>query len=95
MGKKDRSIQPAIVTLRDMPGTRVMFWAVESCPYCGETHLHLAGNLRSADPSDSLGEQPAPCDPTRPYVLTLAPRPQRNKKGKKGRKRKAWDEEEW
>ncbi len=75
-----------------MPGTRVMFWAVEHCPYCGEMHLHLAGNLRSADPGDTLGEQAAPCDPSRTYDLTLAPRPKK-KKGA-GRRKKDWEDEE-
>ena len=87
MGKKDRRTpQPAFVTLRDLPGTRVMFWVVGECPYCGERHLHPAGNLRTADPGERLGEVPAPCDPERLYDLQLPPRPQR-KKGKEARKK--------
>lgn len=100
MGKKDRRTpQPAYVTLRDLPGTRVMFWLVEQCPYCGERHLHPAGHLRTADPSDTLGEVPAPCDPGRPYELLLPPKPKR--KGGKDARRKArragkteWDSDE-
>ncbi|MFC3859264.1 hypothetical protein ACFOPQ_00565 [Deinococcus antarcticus] len=76
-----------------MPGTRVMFWVVNACPYCGEQHLHLAGNLRSADPGDTLGEQVAPCDPEKVYELMLPPRP-RKKKGKRGR-RTDWSDEDW
>ncbi|WP_221088978.1 hypothetical protein [Deinococcus aquaedulcis] len=102
MAKKDRrSPQPAFVTLRDMPGTRVMFWVVDSCPYCGERHLHVAGNLRTADPGETLGEVPAPCQPERPYVLSLPPRPKR-KGGKEERRRERrenkrddWDEDNW
>ena len=87
MGKKDRNLpRTAFVSLRDMPGTRVMFWVVDECPYCGERHLHLAGNIRDADPGDTLGECPAPCRPDRLYDLTLPPRPKR-KAGKEERKR--------
>jgi hypothetical protein len=87
MGKKDRrTLRTAFVTLRDMPGTRVMFWVVDDCPYCGERHLHLAGNLRSADPGETLGEYPAPCDPARSYELALPPRPKR-KQGKEARRK--------
>lgn len=99
MGKKDRHTpQTATVHLRDMPGTQVMFWEVEQCPYCGERHLHLAGNLRSADPGDTLGEQPAPCTPGRTYELTLPPRPRSKKKNKAERraaKKLGLDDEEW
>ncbi|WP_346732447.1 hypothetical protein [Deinococcus radiodurans] len=74
MGKKDRlTTRPAFVTLRDLPGTRVMFWVVGECPYCGERHLHPAGNLRTADPGERLGEVPAPCNPERLYDLQLPP----------------------
>ena len=87
MGKKDRSLpRTAFVTLRDLPGTRVMFWVVDECPYCGERHMHIAGNLRSADPGESLGEYPAPCDPTRTYDLELPPKPKK-KQGKEARRR--------
>ncbi|MVN87828.1 hypothetical protein GO986_13775 [Deinococcus sp. HMF7620] len=100
MGKKERRTpQMAYVTLRDMPGTRVMFWVVDACPYCGERHLHVAGNLRTADPGETLGEVPAPCQPERPYILALPPRPKR-KAGKEERRRARrvgkqddWDEE--
>ena len=94
MGKKERlaNHRTAFVTLRDMPGTRVMFWVVEHCPYCGEQHAHLAGNLRSADPGETLGEHKAPCDPARTYLLELPPRP-RKKKGKRSR-RTDWEEPE-
>ena len=102
MAKKDRrSPQPAFVTLRDMPGTRVMFWVVDACPYCGERHAHVIGNLRTADPVDALGEIPAPCQPERLYVLSLPPKPKR-KGGKEGRrrarrdgKREELDDETW
>lgn len=77
-----------------MPGTRVMFWVVDACPYCGGQHLHVAGNLRSADPGEVLGEQPAPCDPKRVYELVLAPRSAKKKKGKRAR-RTRWDDEDW
>ncbi|PNY80440.1 hypothetical protein [Deinococcus koreensis] len=87
MGKKDRQgPRIAFVTLRDMPGTQVMFWVVDECPYCGERHAHLAGNLRDADPGETLGEHPAPCRPERSYELTLPPRPKR-KVGKEERRR--------
>lgn len=87
MGKKDRHTpRTAFVTLRDLPGTRVMFWLVTDCPYCGGQHLHPAGNLRSADPSDTLGEHAASCNPERRYVLTLPPRPAR-KRGKEARRK--------
>lgn len=87
MSKKSRrTVQPAYVTLRDLPGTRVMFWVVDACPYCGERHLHPAGNLRSADPGERLGEVAAPCDPERRYDLQLPPKPQR-KKGKEARRK--------
>jgi hypothetical protein len=87
MGKKDRSSpRTAFVTLRDMPGTSVMFWVVDECPYCGERHLHLAGNLRDADPADTLVEVAAPCAPERRYELTLPPRPKR-KASKEERRR--------
>lgn len=93
--KKDRhQPRPAFVTLRDIPGTRVMFWVVDECPYCGERHLHIAGNLRTADPGESLGEYPAPCQPDRMYELTLPPRP-RKEKGRRKTKRSRWDDEDW
>ena len=101
MAKQDRRTpQQAFVTLRDMPGTRVMFWVVDACPYCGERHLHVAGNIRS-DPGESLGEHPAPCQPDRTYELALPPQPK--KKGGKDARRKArrdaktdaWDEDTW
>jgi len=100
MGKRDRTApRTAFVTLRDLPGTRVMFWVVSECPYCTGQHLHPAGNLRTADPSERLGEQPAPCDLTRTYELALAPRPKK-KNGKQERRRARregklpeWDEE--
>lgn len=94
MGKKARLANhlTATVDLRDMPGTRVMFWVVQHCPYCGEQHMHLAGNLRSADPGDTLGEQVAPCNPEKVYQLTLPP--VKKKKGKRKR-RTDWDDENW
>ncbi|UBV41802.1 hypothetical protein LAJ19_09080 [Deinococcus taeanensis] len=88
MGKKDRrSPQLAFVTLRDMPGTRVMFWVVDTCPYCAERHVHVIGNLRTAEPVDALGEIPAPCQPERTYILSLPPKSKR--KGSKDERRKA------
>lgn len=93
-GKKVRANHlPAVVELRDMPGTQVMFWVVQECPYCAGQHLHLAGNLRSADPGDTLGEQVAACDPERVYELMLPPR-QKKKKGKRSR-RSDWEDEDW
>lgn len=100
MGKRDRSgPQPAYVTLRDLPGTQIMFWVVDACPYCGERHVHPAGNLRTADPGERLGEQTAPCDPGRSYDLLLPPRPKK-KTGKTERRRERragkvgdWDDE--
>lgn len=102
MGKRDRSgPRPAFVTLRDLPGTRVMFWVVETCPYCGGQHAHPAGNLRTADPSERLGEQPAPCEPGRTYDLTLPPRPKKKNSRQERRKERRegkvrdWDDENW
>ncbi|SMB94793.1 hypothetical protein [Deinococcus hopiensis] len=100
MAKRDRTAsRTAFVTLRDLPGTRLMFWVVSECPYCAGQHLHPAGNLRTADPGERLGEQPAPCDPSRTYELSLAPRPKK-KSGKNERRRarregkvRDWDDE--
>jgi len=100
MGKRDRlGSQPAFVTLRDLPGTQIMFWVVDACPYCGGRHVHPAGNLRTADPGERLGEQTASCDPARSYELQLAPRPKK-KAGKQQRRRERregkvndWDDE--
>ncbi|UID69220.1 hypothetical protein DRO_0212 [Deinococcus radiodurans R1 = ATCC 13939 = DSM 20539] len=85
MGKKDRlTTRPAFVTLRDLPGTRVMFWVVGECPYCGERHLHPAGNLRTADPGERLGEVPAPA--TRSASTTCnSPKPQRKRARRRGK----------
>jgi hypothetical protein len=93
-------VQTAFVTLRDLPGTRLMFWVVDECPYCAGRHLHPAGNLRTADPGERLGEQVAACDPARTYELLLPSRPK--KKAGKGEKRReqrtgklgGWDEED-
>ncbi len=86
-GKKGRGgVEQAFVTLREMPGTRVAFWVVGSCPWCGAQHFHPAGTSRD-DPSERLGEVPAPCDPQRRYVLSLPPRPQ-SKGGKRAQKRR-------
>jgi hypothetical protein len=102
MGKKDRHTpRMAFVTLRDLPGTRIMFWVVDECPYCGERHLHPAGNLRTADPSDRLGEVPAVCDPTRVYELALPPRPKKKagkterRRERQGGKRDVIDDDKW
>lgn len=87
MGKRDRhAVRTAYVTLRDLPGSRVMFWVVDECPYCGGRHFHPAGNLRTADPGERLGEQPAMCDPSLTYELTLPPRPKK-KNGKQERRK--------
>lgn len=99
--KGDRNaVQTAFVTLRDLPGTRVMFWVVGECPYCGGRHVHPAGNLRTADPGERLGEQTAACDQARTYELLLPPRPGK-KAGKDGKRRerregklRAWDDED-
>ncbi|MDP9763890.1 hypothetical protein [Deinococcus enclensis] len=96
MGKKarlsDRTPQPAFVTLRDLPGTRVVFWMVSECPYCAGQHLHVAGNLRNTETEVVLGEVPAPCDMERTYVLSLPPRPKK-RKGRRSERRErheAW-----
>ena len=87
MGKRDRhAVRTAYVTLRDLPGSRVMFWVVDECPFCGSRHFHPAGNLRTADPSERLGEQPAMCDPSLTYELALPPRPKK-KNGKQERRK--------
>ncbi|EYB69770.1 hypothetical protein DEIPH_ctg002orf0101 [Deinococcus phoenicis] len=102
MGKRDQNAaHTAFVTLRDLPGTRVMFWVVEDCPYCGGRHFHPAGNLRNADPGERLGEQPAACDPARTYELLLPPRPkkkagkQERRKERREGKRRDIDDENW
>ena len=77
------------VQLLPMPGTRVLFWAVGECPYCEGRHYHAAGTERD-DPTERLGEVQAGCGGG-PYVLALPPRPAR-KKGKKARRREAWDD---
>lgn len=71
-----------------MPGTRVLFWAVGECPFCGAKHYHAAGTERD-DPGERLGEVQSGCG-VGAYILALPPRSLR-KKGKKG-KRRAWDD---
>jgi len=86
-GKKALPINPqAWVTLREMPGTRVAFWVVESCPYCTKQHFHLAG-ARDDDPEERLGEAKAPCRPEHTYILALPPRAQ-TKGGKRAQQRR-------
>ena len=93
--KKGRAapVTPTVFTdLLEMPGTRVLFWAVGECPYCGSKHYHPAGVLSATllagraetDPADRLGETQAPCG-NGPYILALPPRPLR-KKGKRARR---------
>lgn len=82
----------AYADLRDIPGTRVLVWAVENCPLCGKSHYHSAGSLRD-DPRAKLGEVAAPCNPERQYVLVQAPKPRKaNAKRRKG-KRDRWDDD--
>jgi len=86
-GKKALVVNPqAWVTLREMPGTRVMFWVVESCPYCAKQHFHLAGK-RDDDPEERLGEVKAPCQGEHTYTLNLPPRAQ-TKGGKRAQQRR-------
>ncbi len=91
MAKKHRqpsAPQDVYVDLMLMPGTKVLFWAVGECPFCGAKHYHAAGTERD-DPGERLGEVLAGCGGGA-YILALPPRPLR-KKGKKG-KRRAWDD---
>lgn len=97
--KRRANLPPiAYADLRDLPGTRLMFWVVDPCPLCGSRHIHPAGHLRD-DPRERLGEVAAPCEPGREYVLTVPPRPR--KTDRKGERRKArrqggrsdWDDE--
>ena len=86
-GKNRQGAVPqASVTLRELPGTRIAFWVVGACPWCGGQHFHPAGNSRD-DPAERLGEVPAPCDPARRYTLSLPPRPQ-SRGGKRAQKRR-------
>jgi hypothetical protein len=81
--------QEVYVDLMLMPGTKVLFWAVGECPYCGARHYHPAGTERD-DPGERLGEVQAPCG-NGMYILALPPRPLK-KKGKKAKRREAWDD---
>ncbi len=92
MAKKHRqpsAPQEVYVDLLNMPGTKVLFWAVGECPFCGARHYHPAGTERD-DPGERLGEAQAPCG-NGAYILALQPRPLR-KKGKKGKRRDGWDD---
>ena len=91
-GKKALPVNPmAWVSLREMPGTRVAFWAVQECPFCGAQHFHLAG-ARGSEPEERLGETRAPCQSAtgqadRIYTLSLPPRVQ-TKGGKRAQQRR-------
>ena len=92
MAKKHRqpsAPQEVYVDLLNMPGTKVLFWGVGECPYCGARHYHPAGTERD-DPGERLGEAQAPCG-NGSYILALQPRPPR-KKGKKAKRRDSWDD---
>ena len=69
----------APVTLRDLPGTRVLLWVVEPCPFCAGTHFHPAGRADLAEAQLRLGEAPAACDATRVYTLQVPPKPKRTR----------------
>lgn len=73
------------VTYRELPGTRVGFWVVSSCPYCAQTHFHSAGTGND-DPVERLGEVEARCAQGR-YVIGLPPRPRSKKERKAATKR--------
>ena len=63
MAKKHRqpsAPQDVYVDLLLMPGTRVLFWAVGECPFCGAKHYHAAGTERD-DPGERLGEVQSGC----------------------------------
>jgi len=92
VAKKNRLPAPTpetYVELLNMPGTKVLFWAVGECPYCGARHYHPAGTERD-DPGERLGEVQAPCG-LGAYILALPPRPLR-KKSKKARRRSDWED---
>ncbi|ADV66458.1 hypothetical protein [Deinococcus maricopensis] len=76
----------APVTLREMPGTRVLLWVVDPCPYCAGTHFHPAGRGDLAEAQLRLGEVPAACDAGRLYTLQVPPKPKRTR-GKEERRR--------
>ena len=92
---KPPSIPEVAVTFRELPGTRVGFWVLPVCPFCGEQHFHPAGANRD-DPFDKLGEVEARCHRGR-YVIGLPPRPRRKKERRAENKRArraergAWD----
>lgn len=89
----------AFAALRQMPGTRVWFWVVDSCPLCGGSHVHPAGGPRD-DPEERLGEVAAPCQAGATYRLSLPPKPlaRGGKRARHKRERRAgrqgWEDEE-
>ncbi len=93
---KAPSVPEVAVSFRELPGTRVGFWVVASCPFCGAQHFHSAG-AGTADPFEKLGEVEARCGQGR-YIIGLPPKPKRKKErraeNKRARKaeRAAWDD---
>lgn len=91
---KPKVLAPPTVAaqFRELPGTQVGFWVVETCPHCGAPHFHAAG-ARLADPMERLGLTTAPCG--KEYIL-VRPQDKRKKKSKKAARRyDPWEDEEW
>lgn len=90
----------AFARLAAFPGTRVVAWVVDACPYCGARHFHAAGGLKD-DPKERLGETKAPCQEAAPYVLVEPPKPRKeHRKAKRKQDRRqaksaARDDDEW
>lgn len=90
----------AFARLAAFPGTRVVAWVVDACPYCGARHFHSAGGFKE-DPKERLGETKAPCQETAPYVIVEPPRPRKeHRKAKRKQERRqaksaAHDDDEW
>ena len=101
MGKpKPVRIPEVAVAFRELPGTRVGFWVLPVCPFCGEQHFHPAG-AGKADPMEKLGEVEARCGRGR-YIITLPPRAKGKKERRAENKRRraeqgalAWDDPAW
>ncbi|AWN22846.1 hypothetical protein DKM44_06075 [Deinococcus irradiatisoli] len=91
------SVPSVAVSFRELPGTRVGFWVVASCPFCAATHFHPAGAGKT-DPMEKLGEVEARCGQGR-YVIGLPPKPKRkkerraeNKRARKSGRDVLWDD---
>ncbi|PYE56683.1 hypothetical protein DES52_101488 [Deinococcus yavapaiensis KR-236] len=85
--KKARRASPtplAFARLAAFPGTRVLAWVVDECPYCGARHFHSTGGAKE-DPKDRLVEVKAPCQEAGEYVLAEPPK---QRKGNRQAKRK-------